>query len=41
MSRDPSRLGVTKDINVLPSPENDHDPQLTKFVLDVGEYNTA
>ena len=38
MSRDPSRLGVTKDINVLPSPESDHDPQLTKFVLDVGEF---
>lgn len=38
MSRDPNRDGITKDINVLPSPENDHDPNLTKFVLDIGEF---
>ena len=38
MARDPNRFGITKDVNVLPSPENDHDPKLTKFVLDVGEF---
>ena len=38
MARDPNRFGITKDVNVLPTPEPDHDPQLTKFVLDVGEF---
>lgn len=38
MTRDPNRDGITKDINVLPSPESDHDPQLTKFVLDIGDF---
>ena len=38
MARDPNRFGITKDVNVLPTPETDHDPQLTKFVLDVGEF---
>ena len=38
MARDHNRFGITKDVNVLPTPETDHDPQLTKFVLDVGEF---
>ena len=38
MSRDPNREGRTKDINILPSPQTEHDPQLTKFVLDIGAF---
>lgn len=38
MARDPYRDGITKDINVLPTPETDHDPQLTRFVLDIGTF---
>lgn len=38
MARDPYREGITKDINVLPTPETDHDPKLTQFVLDIGAF---
>lgn len=38
MSRDPYREGIAKDINVLPTPETDHDPQLTRFILDIGTF---